>query len=384
MFYSHKVKTTSVYIHWPFCPYRCHFCPFVALASHDHFMKRYHDALVKEIAFFGQRLHGKILLETLFLGGGTPSTYPDDLLLDMFDKLKGTFDIDDDTEVTIEVNPGTVQEHQLEEWKALGINRLSIGVQSLNNLVLKSLNRLQSAQDVRGLLHNAVRTFDNISVDLILGLPGVGTSEWKELLKEVVSWPLKHVSIYFLTIHENTRLFFDIQQQKVMLPVDDSLVRLYHWSVDFLKRYGFEHYETSNFARPGYQCRHNIVCWERRPYRGFGLGACSFDGASRFQNYKRLMTYLEKAEIKESCMEFSEKLTGEQIHLEKVMLGLRRRSGVSVDELIEMLSPQERGRFKDNVRWLRHNDYIQENSGRLVLTPKGLVVQNEVVAKLSV
>lgn len=338
---------------------------------------------MKEIDFFAQSVDHRLSLDTIFFGGGTPSTYPDELLLDTFDKLKGTFDIIDDAEVSIEVNPGTVSPKQLVLWKELGINRLSIGVQSLKDSVLKKLNRMQSEHDVRALLAKASELFQNISVDLILGLPGIDDGEWKALLAQVVAWPLMHVSIYFLTVHEDTRLYFDIEQKKVVLPTDDSLVTLYHWSVSFLKRHGFEQYETSNFARPGYRCRHNFAYWERKSYKGFGLGACSFDGKFRFQNCKNLTSYMERAERGASVVDFAEKLTGEQVYLETIMLGLRRAEGVALEVLFRGLSDDRKARLTENISWLKSRKYLHEKAGRLMLTPIALVVQNEVAVKLS-
>src|SRR5436190_24067627 len=147
MHYDISSQTNSLYIHWPFCPYRCHYCPFVALASHDSFMERYHYALTKEISNFGNNYDHKISLNTIYFGGGTPSTYPDNLLLDMFGILEEFFIFDKNTEITIEVNPGTVRPEQLQLWKNVGINRMSVGVQSLNDEELKKLNRLQKASD---------------------------------------------------------------------------------------------------------------------------------------------------------------------------------------------------------------------------------------------
>ncbi len=192
MHYNPQVATRSVYLHWPFCPYKCHFCPFVALASHDSFMERYHLALIKEIERFGREYEGPRELDTVFFGGGTPSTYPDDLLLDTFDTLKKVFSFSKNIEVSIEVNPGTVHSGQLAVWRDVGINRLSIGVQSLKDQVLQKLNRLQSARDVYALLAEAPQYVENLSVDLILGLPGVTPTEWKELINKAVHWPIKH------------------------------------------------------------------------------------------------------------------------------------------------------------------------------------------------
>jgi len=383
MIYNDYANTRSVYLHWPFCPYRCHFCPFVALASHENFMPRYHDALKKEIDLFAQKVHKKQQLDTIFIGGGTPSTYPSDLLLDMSDKLKGIFDISEETEATIEVNPGTVSEKQLIFWRQIGINRLSIGVQSLNNSVLHRLNRLQKAADVRRLIKQASSCFESISIDLILGLPGVSTDEWKGLLQEVVKWPIQHVSIYFLTVHKDTRLYFDIQREKVVVPTDDVQIDLYHWSIDFLAQHGLQQYETSNFSRAGFECKHNNVYWDRMPYKGFGLGACSFDGTTRFQNTKNLSKYLETLESGKETTEFFEKLEPEQVRLEKIMLGLRRTKGLSLEQLFEHASDFQKKMIVKNITWLKQKNYVEELEGRLMLTSRAFVVQNDIVARLS-
>ena len=373
----------SAYIHWPFCPYRCHFCPFVALASHDQFMERYHNALKKEIRDFAQKCDQKPHLKTIFFGGGTPSTYPDALLLDTFDTLKSVFSFDEEIEVTIEVNPGTIRPEQMKIWKDAGINRLSIGVQSLKDGVLQKMNRHQTAEQVFFLLEHAEPYFENLSVDLILGFPDVSDDEWKELLKKAVTWPIKHISMYFLTIHENTQLYFKVQQNKVQLPPDNAIVDLYHWSRDFLAQHGFEQYELSNFAHPGYESKHNTVYWERDPYYAFGLGACSFDGTRRFQNEKNLMKYLAHVEQEKPIVTFAETLTEQQIRLERMMLGLRRRQGVARTVLMQGLNAQQCENIALNIAELKENNFLVEQDDVLRLTPIGLAVENQIITKLS-
>lgn len=382
MQYNPLVDTRSFYIHWPFCPYKCSFCPFVAIAGHDQFMSRYHTALLKEIKDFGDKA-GKLPLDTIFLGGGTPSTYPLPLLLDTFGTLEDMFVIDSQTEITIEVNPGTVSPEHLTVWKQVGINRLSIGVQSLKDSALKSLNRHQSASQVLSLLEQAAPMFDNVSVDLILGLPEVSPDEWKELLEQVVTWPIKHVSVYFLTIHENTPLYFKVQQNKVDLLPDETIIPLYHWTVDWLAQHGYGQYELSNFAKPGYESRHNTVYWERKPYKGFGIGACSFDGALRLQNEKNLMKYMAAVDQNQSLVGSVETLSADQVHLERLMLGLRRRVGVSLDDITQGLDEQNTHKRIKAIERLKSHGFLFERDGRLVLTPQGLLLENEVIVQIA-
>ncbi len=228
--YNTQMPTRSLYLHWPFCPYRCHFCPFVALAKHEQFMGRYQKALVQEIEAYAHACDEKQIIDTVYMGGGTPSTCPDELLLDTFGRLNNKFIFSDSAEVTIEVNPGTVRKEQFEVWKSCGINRISVGVQSLKDSVLHNLNRHQTKKDVDFLLTHAPDVIQNISVDFIIGLPGVSETEWKQAIQEVVTWPIKHISMYFLMVHENTPLYFRVKTNKVSLPKDDRIVDLYHWT----------------------------------------------------------------------------------------------------------------------------------------------------------
>jgi oxygen-independent coproporphyrinogen-3 oxidase len=345
-------------------------------------MQAYHDALIKEIALFDSTYTGTRVLDTLFLGGGTPSTYPSDLLLDTFGILKKMYVFHDTTEVTIEVNPGTVTQARLEAWKKAGINRLSIGVQSLNDEVLKKLNRHQKAQDVLDLMQQAPPLFDNISIDLILGLPEVTAQQWKELIATVMQWPIKHISVYFLTVHEETPLYFKVQTNRVCLPDDEYMVDLYHWTIATLAQHGFGQYELSNFAKPGYESRHNTVYWERKPYKAFGLGASSFDGSQRFTNEKSLMKYIEKVDKGHDVGVFSETVTNEQIYLERLMLGLRRKVGVPIADLIADFSAERQTEILKTVLTLKSNGLLDQQDGRYVLTPAGLVVENEVITQL--
>lgn len=383
MNFDNTQTVQSLYIHWPFCPYKCHFCPFVALAGHDSFMPRYHDALKAELEQFAREQVNKVSLSTIFFGGGTPSTYPEKLLLDTFDTLNKEFKIDQDCEISLEVNPGTVDLNKLKLWKQIGINRLSIGVQSLNDKVLSQLNRHQKAQDVLNLLSDASALFENISVDLIIGLPQVSDDEWKDLINKLVEWPIKHVSMYFLTVHEDTPLYFGIKQKKIALPCEDKVVDLYYWTIDNFNQHGFEQYEISNFAKKDYYSRHNSVYWQRKPYKGLGLGACSFDGFSRLQNEKSLLKYLESVEQGKNLTVFYEKLTDKQVWLEILMLGLRQSKGVLLSEVVQPLEPKEKTLFFQAIDDLSQAGLILSHDNNLRLTPAGLSVVNEIIIKLS-
>lgn len=384
MKFSPAIKPGSVYIHWPFCPYKCNFCPFVALAGHEQYMERYHNALIAEIKAYGRQLSVKPTLETIFIGGGTPSTYPPHLLLDMLGTLKSVCSYNALTEITIEVNPGTVDSTKLLAWQQAGINRLSIGVQSLNDTVLKKLNRHQTSADVLSLITQASTMFDVLSIDLILGLPGISHDEWKQLINTIVQWPIKHCSVYFLTVHENTPLYFAVKQHKILLDSDDGMVDLYDWTVAKLREHGFMQYELSNFARDAFECKHNRVYWEHKPYKAFGLGACSFDGTSRFQNTKNLLNYLQFCEQEQDPNDFFEQLTHEQLLLEARMLQLRQAKGVQIQALMESLSLSRQAELMQTIALLCREQYLTQEQDRIALTVKGFAVANEITLKLCI
>lgn len=373
-----------LYVHWPFCPYKCNFCDFVAIASHENFMQQYHDSLCKEIRDFKGLYDAKAPLKTLYIGGGTPSTYPLPRLLDMLSILKETVYFDESTEVTFEVNPGTVQEGALEIWKKIGINRLSIGVQSLKDTVLQGLNRHQTKIDVINLLQKTEPIFENVSVDFIVGLPGVSPDEWKAMIMEAMSWPIKHISVYFLMVHEKTPLYFKIKQKSVVLPPDDEIVDLYYWTVDILSQHGFERYELSNFAKKGFESKHNQAYWDRKRYKGFGLGACSFNGQFRFQNNKNLRNYFQAVQDAqhEGLIQEVEEITQAQISTEKIMLGLRQAKGVEIADVLQDFTPAQQQHFKEKAEWLQEKGFVRQEGGRLFLTPQGFILENEVAVNL--
>jgi oxygen-independent coproporphyrinogen-3 oxidase len=335
-------------------------------------MERYHKALVCEIEQFARERVHNMPLKTIHFGGGTPSTYPPALLLDMFGIIKKSFIIEPGAEIALEINPGTVSDAAIAAWREVGINRLSIGVQAINDRVLQSLNRHQTAAQVFSLLDKVAPFFENISIDLILGLPGVSAHEWRHLLKTAMQWPIKHISIYFLTVHENTPLYFKVQANQVVLPADEEMVAAYEYTCAFLAQHGFEQYELSNFAKTGYASRHNSAYWDREPYKGFGIGECSFDGALRFQNEKNIMRYMEVCEQQGSPVTFFEQLTVTQIALERLMLGLRRPQGVEI-EMLENRATAEQ---------LMRDGYLEYHGTQVRLTRRGLAVENEIIARL--
>jgi oxygen-independent coproporphyrinogen-3 oxidase len=375
------VKCSSLYIHWPFCPYKCAFCPFVAYAGRDCLMGSYHEALKRELCFFAQNKHS---LETVYIGGGTPSTYPVDKLLDMFGILNNVCSLDSQTEITLEVNPGTVDQEKIETWKQVGINRLSIGVQSLNDQVLAKLNRHQSADQVVTLLNNVCDVFDSVSVDLIVGLPGVDFKMWQDTVKRLLQWPLKHISMYFLTVHQGTPLYQGIEAGRFSMTPDQDVVQQYKWACKYLSDAGFWQYEVSSFAKIGFRARHNSMYWQRKPFKGIGVGAFSFDGKRRIQNCKSIIKYLDSFESSLiDIEEFCEELTPEQVWLERILLGIRCADGIDLAQILTDLTPDSGCNLLDFIAECRSKNFFVPHTDKLILSAEGAALENEILERIN-
>jgi oxygen-independent coproporphyrinogen-3 oxidase len=377
-----------LYIHWPFCAAKCHYCDFVAMQDHHSFSETYHRALCNEIRSFAARrpqlkAHP---IKTIFFGGGTPSLYPLPLLEELFALLHEVFDCSSLQEVTLEVNPDETAPSKLAAWKALGITRLSVGVQVLDDAVLARLNRPQTRAQVEELFAQAPQHFSQLSADCIIGLPGVSAECWKQTIEAAMQWNLSHVSVYFLTVHEHTPLYHGVRAGRIALPKDERILDDYAWTIDALSEAGFEQYEISNFARPGGESLHNRGYWQRHTYYGFGLGAASFDGVCRAANKKKLGAYcahFSSADAEsEGWYEYTEKLTDEQHTMEELMLGLRQAEGVDLHHVVYCWSSIQKQLFDRVTKQLSADGYLNLDGTRVRLTRKGRIFENEVVAQL--
>jgi len=372
-----------IYIHWPFCKSKCYYCDFISFQNHEDFQQDYHKTLCAQVKDFRENHIESSPIKTIFFGGGSPSLYPLHLLKDLFKVLRQSFDLQNCSEITMEANPVDVTEEKLKTWYDLGINRLSVGVQVLDDDILKCLKRFQKIKEVQNLMEIAPDYFSNISVDLILGLPGTTEKIWNKTLQQVVSWPIKHLSAYLLMVYDKTPLFFKLKEKELKLLNEKQIQCMYLYTVKFLKNHGFEQYEISNFAKPGFSSVHNIAYWDRNPYVGFGLAACSFDGVKRYINEKKLWQYLKCLDDQNNKKCFSEEeLDKKEVLLETLMLGLRQAKGVDLHRMLYLVSSDEREKFLNVIEVLKSQNLIQEIGGMINLTLKGMMLENEVILRL--
>lgn len=341
---------TGIYIHIPFCVKKCLYCDFCSVANHS-LKGEYVNALIREI----ESKEG-VECDSVFIGGGTPTVLGKDLIR-IVESVRKYFKLDSDSEFTVEANPGTVDEQLLKNLRKSGVNRLSIGAQSFNDNELKALGRIHSSKEIFEAFEQARRAgFENINLDIMLSTPEQSLSSVKNTLSRVRELSPEHVSAYSLIIEEGTP-FYDME---LALPDEDEEREIYHYAVDFLNDMGLEQYEISNFARKGFESRHNIKYWTGAPYLGFGAAASSYFENVRFKNTSDIEAYI-KGSGKEEQIYIDE---NERLN-EKFMLGLRMNKGVKYD-----------GEFPEKIARLKEEGLIEERDGFVMLTKKGFDLGN--------
>lgn len=363
--------SVGVYVHLPFCRTHCTYCAF-AISTDLSAQDRYTEALVREIAA-GEDARGHT--ESIYFGGGTPSRTSIANLARVVSALGERFEIDRDAEFSMEANPEDITPESLAAWRALGVNRLSIGVQSFHDIELMPLGRIHGAKQARESVALAVSSGVRTNLDLILGLPGQTAASFGETLDTAVSLGAGHLSLYMLDLEEKSPLHVQVTRKRVTLPEDDLVSDLYVGAIAPLAAAGLHQYEISNFARRGEECRHNLRYWTRGEYHGFGLGAHSLVGDRRFANTRDIHRYIELAP---DASDFSETLGVDEMRRESLFLGLRQTSGMLYRDFKEVSGQEGAAWIERGLRggWLRRTD------DRVALTPEGFLVSNELISQL--
>ncbi len=318
----------GIYIHIPFCASKCSYCDFYSLAGCDQLMPAYHRALSAHMIESAPAIkHYEV--DSVYFGGGTPSYYGAEQLIDLFDVLKRNGNVRMDTEVTVECNPDSVSLPMLKQLRQEGFNRLSLGVQSADNDLLKLIGRRHNFQQVQKAVSDARRAgFDNISLDLIYGLPSQSKSDWADTLAKAVELHPEHLSCYGLKLEEGTKMYREYKDSPI-LPDEDTQADMYSYTAEMLQRFGYKQYEISNFAAPGFESRHNLKYWNLDDYMGFGPGAHSCVGNLRYSFVPDLKRYISGVERKVSIIDEYEQIDPLEKAVEYVMLGMRTSRGIS-------------------------------------------------------
>ena len=360
-----------IYIHIPFCERKCNYCAFNSKVGDVSEKNFYVDALIREINLRGN----KSFVETIYFGGGTPTTLTPKQLEKIICAIRENFLIDTGAEITIEANPGTVDEDYLLGLKSLGFNRLSLGVQSFDDALLKILGRIHDSRTAIETIETATKIFDNVSVDLMYGLPNQTLEKLRRDLDVIKNLDVKHVSIYGLEIEEGTK-FFDMG-----VTVDENLCAdMYDLITETLPRMGWHRYEISNFARKNFESRHNIGYWTGKKYWGFGAGAHSFDGKLRTSNVHDVATYKKKICASENISVIEEIVTRQVAMEEFCFLGLRRTAGISAQVFSENFGADIFDVFGDVIDKNVRLGLLATDGDRIFLTERGMSLGNVVFA----
>jgi oxygen-independent coproporphyrinogen-3 oxidase len=376
----------SIYVHIPFCERKCLYCDFYSLTD----TRRVEDfvaALMQEIAL-RRDLGGRAAIETVFFGGGTPSLLTPGQLERILSHLHATFGIAPDAEVTLEANPGTATEEALRAFRSLGINRLSIGIQSFQEHELKALGRIHDrAEALRCVELARAAGFENLGLDLIYSIPGQTLAEWEDNLRTATDLAPQHVAAYSLIVEDGTPLARMVRAGKVRVNATELEAGMYELAMEMLEARGYEHYEVSNYALPGFRCRHNGAYWSHGDYLGFGPSAHSFrkeaggKSGRRWWNVADLSTYLNR--LRDGCLpvESGEQVGPTEMRSERIFLGLRS-DGLDLRRLLLDFQQDLAAKERDTFHWMTAGDLASLSEGVLRLRPKGYLVCDEICRRL--
>ena len=370
----------GIYIHIPFCKQKCYYCDFVSYSNKCSEVKEYIESLKKEIEEFD---FSNYKVTSIYIGGGTPSyidsIYIVEILSELKEKLKCNLIEFKDIEITIEVNPGTVDTKKLNDYKKSGINRLSIGLQSTKNDILKKIGRIHTYQEFLEINKLARETgFKNINIDLMIGIPGQKIGDLKNTLQDIIKLEPEHISVYSLIIEENTPIEKMLENGEIKLP-DEDLERNMYWYVkNTLELNGYNHYEISNFAKLGKESRHNLNCWNQEEYIGFGVAAHSYLNDIRFSNTINVEEYIQHIENnrKEENIQIEESQSLEDKKNEFMMLGFRKIQGVDIARFKEKFIDNPIFLYREKLNKLVEEGLIEVDLNHIKLTNKGIDLAN--------
>ena len=366
----------SLYIHIPFCVRKCLYCDFPSFSGMDGMFEDYVRRLCREMGEAAPSFQG-IGVKSVFFGGGTPSILPPALMGRIMDKMMSAYDVNSDAEISMEANPGTLDAAKLREYKSMYFNRLSMGLQAWQDRLLERLGRIHSVGEFEdNFLQARDAGFKNINVDLMFSLPGQTMDDWQETLEKVMRLDPEHISAYSLIIEEGTP-FFDMYEKGQITETDENTDRrMYYLAKEMLSDKGFRQYEISNFAKEGFECRHNITYWRTEEYRGFGLGAHSYVDGTRFHNSADMKEYMAGGGRLDM-----EKLTPEEMQEEFMFMGLRMNEGISKEEFLKRFKTDITSVYGQEISELISEGLLTENNGRISLTDRGVDVSNQVFEK---
>lgn len=372
------MKKLSIYIHIPFCKSKCYYCDFISFPNFEKEANRYTNYLIKEMEMYKDLLTD-YKISTVFIGGGTPSYLNPKYIYKMLNCIRKYFKGEGIQEITIEVNPGTIDEEKLRIYKESGINRISLGVQTLDDRLLKAIGRSHTSKDFYKSIEKMRKIgFNNINADLIFGLPTQTLEDCEKALKEMIKLNLEHISYYSLILEENTLMDKWHKEGKISLPSEELEREMYYKGKDILQKNGYKHYEISNFAKETCESKHNLVYWELQPYIGFGISSHSNLNKKRFWNYNGFNNYYNSIDKERLPISGEEYIDKKMEIAEYLIMGLRLIDGINKNEFFDRFNIKVDDIYENIFKKHESNGllYIDENT--IKFTPKGLDLSNKV------
>lgn len=372
----------SLYIHIPFCVKKCLYCGFYSTPYSQEQADEFLSGLRSEATLYKDAFHGRAF-ESIYIGGGTPTALSLDQFSSVLDIIREHFPISEGAEFTVEANPNTVSEQKLKMFLERGVNRLSLGVQSFSDDVLRTLGRLHTSEEVVAAVRYArYAGFQNIGIDLIYGIPGQTAPLWRESLDRTIELRPEHISAYSLSLDEGTWFTREVEAGRLSLPEEETIAQMYELAVAALAGAGYRRYEISNFSLPGFECRHNMNYWKRGEYLGLGPGAWSFISGKRCSNIPDVREYNRRLSTGLSPVGYEETVRPEQAAAEAIMLGLRTEAGIELSRFEQEHGKPEAERLIKNVERLNGRGLVSLSSGCLRLTGHGILLSDDVIGRL--
>ena len=379
------MKELGIYVHIPFCKQKCYYCDFISYANKEEKTKEYVKCIQKEIEIESKKYSkDEYEITTIYLGGGTPSYISALYIENIINVIKLNYNVKDNAEITIEINPGTVNEEKILIYEKIGINRVSIGLQTTNDKLLKQIGRIHTYEEFLNCYKLVSKSkIDNINVDLMLALPNQTIEDLEESLQKVIKLKPNHISLYSLILEEGTKLEKMVSENIVKLPEEDMEREMYWKTKRILEKNGYNHYEISNFAKEGYKSKHNMNCWSQKEYLGFGVAAHSYVNRKRYCNINNIEEYVSnikkgKIENNRTVCEIQNKIDEQK---EFMMLGLRKIDGIDIQKFKNKFVENPIYVFHKELEKLVNEDLVEIDLDKIKLTNKGLDFANLVWEK---
>ncbi|WP_312702245.1 radical SAM family heme chaperone HemW [Sedimentibacter sp.] len=371
------MKKIGIYIHVPFCIRKCNYCDFYSVRWDSDTENKYIETMLNEIEIYRSKLNNEYTADTVFFGGGTPTIINTSNLKKLVDALNDSIEIDKNAEITIEANPNTLTRENLAAYREMGINRLSVGIQSLNDEILRKIGRIHNADEaLRSIDRAKDNGFENINADVMFNIPGQTINDVEDTIYKIIKKEVKHISFYSLKLEKGTPLYTMEKNHKIVMPEEEEEREMYYAGRSLMEQHSLTQYEISNFALKGYECRHNLKYWNQEEYIGLGPSAHSFMNNIRFSNPSDL-----KSDVSERIIH--EKLGRDDLMFEYIMLRLRLTEGISIGEFNDKFSTDFLKIYNEQLNYLQKNNLIESDERHVKLTKRGMDISNYVITNFN-